>query len=892
MKRHFALILTLLLLLMPVMHISAAEDDGADMAFLKGVGILEENFTSSTIYVTRAEAAMILTRCAAAIPGASEQIFADVPKNLTYASEIALAYKLGIISGFGDGTFQPNRSVTYAQMVKMLVTLAGYGQVAEAQGGYPAGYLTVAAHKNIIVFVEKADKPLNYSEMAKLVRAALEAPIAEGVSYETDYMERKETGKDMLSAWHGIETINGLVTANYLSVLSAERTVKQDEVAIDDKVYKNGTSAAPSYMCREVRAYIKKSTETVLYAEVRSGSTELTVDAEDILSATKEKLVYERDGKDESVQLSGAVLIKNGVVIPDWVSGDIRLLSGRLRLVSNSGNDVDYIIAEQFVNRIVESVNEATKTVRFKDGGTLVIDTDNTVTKTVFEEVNGRPASLAYTYPMDVFSVMESTDVLKIVRSAALVIGEIEEISSESISINGKEYKICPAFLQSEEFENLSLGMIADFYLDYTGKLAAVDTATGTLGTYGLLISGVTKAGISAEVQLKIFTSEGEMKGFAVADNVLLNGGSVKEAELLSSSSPLLAGGTVERQLVQYGLNDSNEINEIRTAVDFSANPDDEARLHTFSKDGYIDENRKMNGETMTFRDDEMQIFNNRFRVKNGVTKIFVVPAVGGADEDYNMISADSLLGGSQAGINVNMTFYEVTENYLISVIVWEKAGGGKTEPNHEMDYMAVSSVYMGLDSEGIPNYNIEGYTMNGAVKKLTVEEGFESYFRMVYTDKAKDDPALFDGDTPKNMIPATAIRPGDLIQFQATNAGTATLLNVVARGGSLSQGELYYNGYTSGQSEVYRPSVFGLNYTYSIACSTIQRSDKDCIVTKIVKPGQDPLIRVYPSSGCNLLFDSKKGTMTKISMNDMQPGDIVLTAHASQTMRFAIVYR
>ncbi len=896
MKKHFALILTILMLLSAVpFGTLAAESDTGDMEFLKGIGILEEDFSPSTVYVTRAEAAMILTRCAAAIPGKGESVFSDVLENQTYAAEIALAHKLGIISGFGDGTFQPNRSVTAGQMVKMLVTLAGYGQNAEALGGYLSGYLTVAVQKDIVKTSIEADKPLSYENMATLVRAAMEAPLRQAETFEDGNVKYVETAENMLSAWHGIEMKTGLVTANYVTTLSASRTVKKDEVAIDGVVYKAGTSSAPSFICRKITAYIDVDEETVLYARASGASAETVVNAENIVSATKDKIVYENGASDKTVSISGAVLLKNGVEITPWVDKDLDIESGVLRLVSSTGASVDYILAEVYVNRVVDSVNLLDKTVRFTDGKTVTVDTDSTSLKTVFEEANGRPASLDYTYPMDIFSVMESKDVLKIIRSAKLIIGKVEEISTDSVTIDGKVLSVDPAFSKSADFAKIAVGVEADFYLDYTGKLAAIDRAHAGIGTYGLLVSGHSKTGLAAEAQVRIFTSEGTWQGFELADTVNLDGTPTKEGDVLIATSPLVSDGKVFRQMIQYEVNADGEINKIQTAADFTANPDDEARLQAFSKDAYIDENRKMNGETISFRDDDMQIFSNRFRVKDGVTKVFVVPKTDGTDEDYSIVSADSLLGGSYVTINTDMTFYEVDENYLVSAIVWEKDGGGKTEPNHEMDYLFVSRVYQGVDKDGMPEQKIEGYLSDGKTKILTVEDGFETYFGMAYADKSKDDPSLYDAETgkPVDKVSAKAIKAGDLIQYQATASGVATLLNVVARGGALYQGELCYNGYTSGKTgAVTTPTKFGPYYTYSITCSTAQRSDKDSLITKILIPGKPEYIRVYPAAKCVVLFDSEKGTASKITMQDIMPDDIVLTVHATQTIKCMAVYR
>lgn len=102
--------------------------------------------------VTRAEAAAIICR----LLGMEEEAkqarttsFTDVPTNHWANGYVAKAAEQGIINGYGNGKFGPSDSVTYAQMIKMLVCAGGMGQQAEIEGGYPSGYILVAENTGI-----------------------------------------------------------------------------------------------------------------------------------------------------------------------------------------------------------------------------------------------------------------------------------------------------------------------------------------------------------------------------------------------------------------------------------------------------------------------------------------------------------------------------------------------------------------------------------------------------------------------------------------------------------------------------------------------------------------------------------------------------------------------
>lgn len=72
--------------------------------------------------ISRQHAAVILTRVLKLnTSNVEDPGFKDVPKGHTYYKEIAAAAKAGLVSGKGNGTFDPNGKLTRAQMAKILV---------------------------------------------------------------------------------------------------------------------------------------------------------------------------------------------------------------------------------------------------------------------------------------------------------------------------------------------------------------------------------------------------------------------------------------------------------------------------------------------------------------------------------------------------------------------------------------------------------------------------------------------------------------------------------------------------------------------------------------------------------------------------------------------------
>lgn len=52
---------------------------------------------------------------------------------------------LGYMTGYDDGSFRSYSDVTYAEAIKVLVSMLNYGEQAERNGGYPDGYIMQAS---------------------------------------------------------------------------------------------------------------------------------------------------------------------------------------------------------------------------------------------------------------------------------------------------------------------------------------------------------------------------------------------------------------------------------------------------------------------------------------------------------------------------------------------------------------------------------------------------------------------------------------------------------------------------------------------------------------------------------------------------------------------------
>lgn len=114
--------------------------------------------------VTRAEFASMIVRALNLEESAKSLAtvptgFKDVPTNLWANGYIAVAKQQGIINGYPNGTFQPNRQISYQDMATMLTIALGKAEVGTV---YPAGYIVKAQQLGLF---NKVDVPA-YTDMA------------------------------------------------------------------------------------------------------------------------------------------------------------------------------------------------------------------------------------------------------------------------------------------------------------------------------------------------------------------------------------------------------------------------------------------------------------------------------------------------------------------------------------------------------------------------------------------------------------------------------------------------------------------------------------------------------------------------------------------------------
>ncbi len=198
MKKILSIVLVGLQLLTVTAFANAKELTDAQKEDLYSLGIMtgdENGDLRLEDNITRCEAVKMICVAGNIKPTLdfNENIFNDVNGSHWAYKYITTAKENKIINGDENGNFNPESNITNEEIVKMIVCLLGYSEMAEMKGGYPAGYTAVASQLGITKGLKlTTNTPAIRRDVAIMISNALDTPImaqkSEGESEDTIYI--------------------------------------------------------------------------------------------------------------------------------------------------------------------------------------------------------------------------------------------------------------------------------------------------------------------------------------------------------------------------------------------------------------------------------------------------------------------------------------------------------------------------------------------------------------------------------------------------------------------------------------------------------------------------------------------------------------------------------
>ena len=504
MKRIFAVVLTICILISCTTGAFAVSDNA--LFEVTSLGIIEGDGHGNYRLddpLTRAECAAILTRTVGFDGdevGFVTDVFDDVTKEDWFYPSVTWLYVNGIINGYSEHIFAPDRTVSLQETVKMLVCMLGYSSRAEDKGGYPSGYMSVGTELGLFKDVSQGDT-FTRGDVVSLIYNALDVKMFVPTGYQpndTVYLKNGETLRSMLTQEYNAQRVydeTGIVTANVYTWLKAPNSsLEEDEVEIDNVTYKLGNTNADKLLGQKIEFYAIQDEfgrKTLISARAARSNIITDISGKDIKSVTTGQIKYYAENKGRNINIaSNAMLVKNGRVILNYTTDDMLVTKGSYRLIDNNGDKyADYVFADDYTNVRVKAVTGDTVEMApgyYINGSRYIyIDRESDSVRYIIEDYNGNlidPTQIPADSIVSVF-VSEDKSLYRLRVCTDMAEGSISEIGDKEIVIDGTSYSVW----NFSEFD-ISVGSEVTVRLDYQGYIAEIEPVEGEKN-YGYVLS-------------------------------------------------------------------------------------------------------------------------------------------------------------------------------------------------------------------------------------------------------------------------------------------------------------------------------------------------------------------------------------------------------------------
>ena len=429
--------------------------------------------------VTRAEMAVLVVNALGLedyVTDSATSSFTDMDGYGWAQGYIAYAQSLGVISGYGDGTFKPGKTVSYDEAATMLVAALGYTPDS-LQGTWPANYVTKAKSLGILDGVQAGSAGANRGDIAIML-------------YQTLNLGIGKVNKDGDWTLNATKDVAGNVTWYdcMLDRLGAELYVPAgleagDAFVLDDDQADDAVANVRDYVGAYVTAYANDDQEIIAVKDVKSSFVTGDFDGNDTFTIDDvdydvTKIGYKDDDDNEQNAdyfLNGGyqgTITYAGITDGDEYTLAVNLSGKKIKeIYSVSEWDVDD--ADYFDSADAADISEDNELFgfEFKENDNKEIDT------TSFELIG--VDSLDEIKADNVVYVYENPRTDKISRVAVgteVVTGEISKINSDGdkYTVNGTTYTVSD---DATSFSAPSAGDEVTLYLDAYGKVYDCDSA-------------------------------------------------------------------------------------------------------------------------------------------------------------------------------------------------------------------------------------------------------------------------------------------------------------------------------------------------------------------------------------------------------------------------------
>lgn len=457
--------------------------------------------------------------------------FDDVTADHWASGYVATAKSTGLVNGVGNNLFAPEANVTFPEVLKMMVSLLGYGELAEAKGGWPNGYTAQAGSLGLTKGVDMNAETADRGAIVVIIDNALDVkPLEPDYGKDGSSVVSKDTLYDRISNRADTVEFEGIYQENEMqSILNAVPFCEEGIIIIEGREYKANDLYDDMFgksVKGVAREYKNNKYEIVsIYAvESENNVTAFNSDDGELDPAQDYGIVYEDNGKEKKTKISssatylynGRLIGKNDTLVRNASDADYIL-------IDNTGDKTaDIVMIEEGESFAVDRYIASTGTAYFKTGETfrqrrsisLIPDETKDNSYVFVSDKDGNPVSVSDIAKDCVLTIFASSDLslCNIKVSFEIAEGTVDSIDEEGmVTINGNEYKSL--------VDSIAVGDEGRFAIDVYGRIASKLEGNVNLA-YGYIINAGTKGNLDTTLILEMITAGPAVKNVTVEDGV------------------------------------------------------------------------------------------------------------------------------------------------------------------------------------------------------------------------------------------------------------------------------------------------------------------------------------------------------------------------------------
>lgn len=470
--------------------------------------------------------------------------FEDIPREYWAAGAIKVSIDLGYMDLYSDGLFRPKTDATIAQAIKAAVVISGYSLNAEQHGGWPTGYLYYANHKGLLRGVTIGESGVDEKLTKGILTQILHNLLFVKPLVQTAYGDRNiyEVSKEtVLKHRFNICEVEDVVNATDDVALLGYSIIGDGMVQLGDKLYTTKLSMY-DYIGLNVKAYYyddKYANPELIYI-IPSDNKVLKIDAGDIdkVNTVSNGIYYFEENKLQTADIaSDANIIYNGVLKPfdqlDLLMPDY----GNVVLIDSDRDDIfETVIIRNIVNYLVSKVyvDDISNTLRIIDDSDFMLNVDLSEFNNFIS--NGTHVDYTEIRPKSVISVISSdisngqiSEIIICNNKFDSIISSIR-ITNSTATLGDETYEIADLYDYSKY--PLSVGSLMTIYMDGLGRIAFADNAKDYI--YAFIVGVDEGNGLDDNVQIKVYTENGNFEIYKLKDKVIIDGVSYKKTDAIS----------------------------------------------------------------------------------------------------------------------------------------------------------------------------------------------------------------------------------------------------------------------------------------------------------------------------------------------------------------------